>query len=185
MFNHSSDILQTWISLDNNGNNIDIPTDNNSASFKFKQQITGQTGNDDTKAVEIMVPLKYLNNFWRTLEMPLTNCEISLQLKWSRSCIIVAGTANDQKPTFQINDTKLYVPVITLSTQENIKLLKELDSGFKRTINWKKYLVKTTNQAWNRYLDYLNDLRFQGINRLLRMMMVEKVTSNIIFQLWK
>ena len=99
MFNHSSDILQTWISSDNNGNNIDIPTDNNSASFKFKQQITGQTGNDDTKAVEIMVPLKYLSNFWRTLEMPLTNCEISLQLKWSRSCIIVAGTAN-QNSTF-------------------------------------------------------------------------------------
>ena len=86
--------------LDNNGNIIDFSDDNNnSASFKFKQKITGQTGNDDTKAVEIMVPLKYLSNFWRTLEMPLTNCEISLQLKWSRSCIIVAGTAN-QNSTF-------------------------------------------------------------------------------------
>ena len=56
--------------------------------------------------------------------MPLSNCKISLQLKWSRNFIIVAGTANNQNPLFQINDTKLYVPVVTLSAQENIKLLK-------------------------------------------------------------
>ena len=64
-------------------------------------------------------------------------------------CIIVAGTANNQNSSFQINDTKLYVPVVTLSTQENIKLLKQLESGFKRTINWNKNLIKTTNQAQN------------------------------------
>ena len=81
-----------------------------------------------------MVPLKYLSNFWRTLEMPLINCEISLQLKRSKKCILVAGTANNQNPSFQINDTKLNVSVVTLSTQENIKLLKKLESGLKRTI---------------------------------------------------
>ena len=81
--------------------------------------------------------------------MPSINCETILQLKWSRNCIIVAGTANNQNPTFQINDTKLYVPVVTLSTQENIKLLKQLESGFKRTINWNKYLARTKNQARN------------------------------------
>ena len=81
-----------------------------------------------------MVPLKYLSNFWRTLEMPLINCEISLQLKRSKKCILVAGTANNQNPSFQINDTKLNVSVVTLSTQENIKLLKQLESGLKRTI---------------------------------------------------
>ena len=92
--------------LDNNGNIIYFPDDNNnSASFKFKQKITGQTGNDGRKDVEIMVPLKYLSNFWRTLEMSLINCEISLQLKWSRKCIILAETANNQNPTFQINGT--------------------------------------------------------------------------------
>ena len=96
-----------------------------------------------------MVPLKYLSNFWRTLEMPLINCEISLQLKWSKNCILVAGTVANKNPSFQINDTKLYVPVVTLSTQENIKLLKQLESGFKRTINWNKNLIKTTNQAQN------------------------------------
>ena len=64
----------------------------------------------------------------------LINCEISLQLKWSRKCIIVAGTVKRQNPMFKINDTKLYVPVVTLSTQESIKLLKQLESGFIRTI---------------------------------------------------
>ena len=91
--------------------------DNNSASFKFKQQITGQTRNGDTKDIEIMVPLKYLSNFWRTREMPLINCKISYQLKWSKNCILVAGTAANQNPTFQINNTKPYVPVVTLSAQ--------------------------------------------------------------------
>ena len=81
-----------------------------------------------------MVPLKYLSNFWRTLEMPLINCETSLQLKRPKKCILVAGTANNQNPSFQINDTKLNVSVVTLSTQENIKLLKKLESGLKRTI---------------------------------------------------
>ena len=78
-----------------------------------------------------MVPLKYPRNFWITPEMPLINCEISLQLKWFNNCILVAGTEANQNPTFQINDTKLYVPVVTLSTQENIKLLTQLKSGFK------------------------------------------------------
>ena len=89
-----------------------------------------------------MVPLNYLSNFWKTFEMRLINCEISLQLEWSRNCFIVAGTANNQQPIFQINDTKFYIPVVTLSNQENIKLLKQLGSGFKRTINWNKCLSK-------------------------------------------
>ena len=101
----------------NNGDIIYFPENNNNSNFfKFKQQITGQTGNRGTKNVEIMVPLKYLSNFCRTLEISLINCEINLQLKWSKKCIIVAGTANNQNPSFQINDTKLLVSVVTLST---------------------------------------------------------------------
>ena len=65
----------------------------------MKQKITGQTGSGGTKDVEVMVPLKYVSSLSRTLEMPLINCEISLQLKWTRKCIIVAGTANIQNPT--------------------------------------------------------------------------------------
>ena len=97
-----------------------------------------------------MVPLKYLSNFWRIFEMPLINCETSLQFKWSRNCIIVAGTkqqimvANNENPTFQINNTKVYVPVVILLTEENINCLKQLESGLKRTINQNKYQAKTT-----------------------------------------
>ena len=114
--------------LADNGNIIDFSaSNNNSASFKFKKQITGQIRNRGTKNIEIMVPLKYLSNFWKTLEMPLINCEISLQLKWSKNCILVAGTAANENPTLQTNDTKLYVLIVTLSTQGNIKLLKQLE----------------------------------------------------------
>ena len=138
--------------LDANEDIIDFPANNNnSASFKFKQQITEQTRNGGIKDVEIMVPLKYLNNFWKTFEMPLINYEISLQLIWSKTCILLAGTAANQNPYFEIADTKLYVPVVTLSTQDNKKLLKQLESCFKRIINWNKDLPKTTNQAQNRY----------------------------------
>ena len=82
-----------------------------------------------------MVPLKYLSNFWRTLEMPLINCEANLILTWSSTCILVAANIPNQNATFAITDTKLYVPVVTLSTQENTKLLQQLKSGFKRVIN--------------------------------------------------
>ena len=99
-----------------------------------------QTENGRTKDVEIMVPLKYLDNFWRILEILLINCEISLQLKWSKFCIVEAGTVANENTSFQINDTKLYASFVTLSSQEKMKLLKQLESGFKRTIYWNTYL---------------------------------------------
>ena len=108
----------------------DEPDDNieDSESFKSKIKITGKTPDDDNeKDVEIMVPLKYLSNFWRTLEMPLINCEVNLILRWSSTCVI---TDSNGAGTFAITDTRLYVPVVTLSTQENIKLLQQLKSGF-------------------------------------------------------
>ena len=78
----------------------------NSASFKFKQKIIGSTGNNDTKAVQMMVPLKYLSNIWRILEMPLINCEINLILTWSENCVMSNAAAN-QATTLAIIDTKL------------------------------------------------------------------------------
>ena len=101
--------------------------------------MTGQTGDDGTKNAEIMVPLKYLSNFWRTFEMPLINCEVNLILTWSSTCVIVSTNVANQNATFEKTDTKLYVPVVTLSTQDNSKLLQQLKSGFKRVINWNKY----------------------------------------------
>ena len=113
----------------------DKPDDDieDSESFKSKIKITGKSPNNvDVKDVEIMVPLKYLSNFWRTLEMPLINCEVNLILTWSSTCGI---TNSNGAGRFAITDTKLYVPVVTLSTQENTKLLQQLKSGFKRVIN--------------------------------------------------
>ena len=78
--------------------------------------MAGQTGDDGTQNVEIMVPLKYLSNFWRTVQMPLINCEINLILIWSINCVIVSTNVANQNGTFAIADTKFYVPVVTLST---------------------------------------------------------------------
>ena len=150
----------------NNGNAIDFPANGNkNILFNFKQKMIGKTENGSTKDVGIMVSLKCLSNFWRILEILLTNCEISLQLKWSKNCISVAGTAANQNPYFKITDTNLYVSVVSLSAQDKINLLKQLESGFKRTINWNKFLPKTTNHVQNRYLDFLIDPSFQERNR--------------------
>ena len=85
-----------------------------------------------------MVPLKYLGNFWRTLETSLINCEINLDLNLSRNCVTVANNAN-QAIKFS---TKLYVPIVTLPTQNNAKLLEQLKSGFERTISYNEYQSK-------------------------------------------
>ena len=148
-------------------NNDDVVTSfpGNSASFELKYKITDETEYDGTKYVETMVPLKYLKNFLRTLEIPLIDCKIKLFLTWSANRVIY-NTAANQATTFDITDTKLFVPIVTLSTQDNPKLLHQLNSGFKRTIHWEKYQSKVTMQVQNRYLDYLMDPSFHGVNRL-------------------
>ena len=144
----------------------DEPNNNlaDSESFKFKVKITGKTPNDDNeKDVEIMVPLKYLSNFWRTLELPLINCEVNLILTGSSTCVITNSTGAG---TFEITDTKLYVPVVTLSAQENTKFLQQIKSDFKRVINWNKYLSKPELLAQNPNLNHLVEPSFQGVNRI-------------------
>ena len=86
---------------------------------------------------EVVIPLKYLSNFWRTLNIPLINCEIELILNWSKNCILADMTTANNPPSgleFQITNTKLYVPVVTLSKENDKKLLEQLLSGFKRTV---------------------------------------------------
>ena len=92
--------------------------------------------------------------------MPLIKREVNLILTCSENCVLISGTIDGQVPTFTISDTKLYVPVVTLLIQENVKLLDQLKLGFKRTINWNKYQSKPIIQARNQYLDYLNDSSF-------------------------
>ena len=113
-----------------------------------------------------MVPLKYLSNFWRTLEIPVINCEVEVILDWPANCVIIYINIDDQVPTFTTTETNLYVPVVTLSTQDNAKLLPQLKSGFKRTISWNKYLAKSELLARNANLNHLIEPSFQEINRL-------------------
>ena len=119
--------------------------------------------------------------------MPLINCEINLDLNWSKKCVIVATTVEDQGATFLITDTKLYVPVVTLSTYDNAKLLEQLKSGFKRTTNRNKYQSNISAERQNQYLDYLINPSVQGVNQLFvlsfKMRHKEQVKHNIIFQL--
>ena len=87
--------------------------------------------------------------------MQLINCEVNLVLAWSRDCVITNST---------ITETKLYVTVVTLSTQDNAKLLQQLKSDFKRTINWNKYESNIKIFAQNRYLNHLINPSFKGVN---------------------
>ena len=118
--------------VNNNCNIVDFNGANATDSFNFKTKITGQTGdNIIIDNVEKVVPLKYVSNFWRTLEMPLINCEVELLLTWSENFLIFSTNAADQNPAFTIAETNLYVPVVTLSTQDNAKLLPQSKSVLK------------------------------------------------------
>ena len=146
---------------------------NDTDSFNFKSKIIGKTAannNDGNIAgredVEIMVPLKYLSNFWRALEMPLINCQIEIILTWSVNSVIISTSVASQIPTFTITETTLHVPLVTLSTQDNAKLLPQLKSGFKRTISWNKFLAKLELLAQNANLNHLIEPSFQGVNTL-------------------
>ena len=132
-----------------------------------------------------MVPLKYLSNFWRTLEMYLINCEVNLILTWSSTFVI---TDSIGAGAFEITDTKLYVPVVTLSTQENAKLLQQLKSGFKRVINWNKYLSKPELLRRNANLNHLVEPSFQRINGFFVLAFegdAQRTSHSIISQMFK
>ena len=120
---------------------------NNSTSLKYKIKLLGNPVIDNNigkKNVKIVVPLKYLSNFFRSLEMPLINCKIKLNLTWKKECILSnkAGSA-----VFIINDTKLYVPVVTLSKEDNKDFIEQQNKGFQRSIYWNEY--KTKEQTEN------------------------------------
>ena len=149
----------------------------NSGSFKYKKTIIGKTpeDNDSLTITKVVIPLKNLSNFWRALNIPLINCEVELILTWSKNCALADMTVNaaanqaivaPSGATFKIKETKLYVSVVTLSKGNDIKLLEQLKSGFKRTIKWKKYRSQMTVQHQNNNLSYLIDPTFTNVNRL-------------------
>ena len=181
---------------DNNFDNIKVV---NSNTFKYKNKIIGNTYDVDarlpnpdgagqidnpiynvnkngTQEVELAIPLKYLGNFWRGLNIPLISCEVSLELKWDKNCVItsleqrdIGGGNRDNAPTgatLSITDCILYVPAVTLSKDDEIKLLTNLKSGFKREIIWNKYRSQITTEAVNNNLNILRDPTFANVNRL-------------------
>ena len=110
-----------------------------------------------------MVPLKNLSNFWITLEIPSINCEVELIFTWSPNCVIIYTNVANQVHTFTITETNLYVPVATLSIQDNAKLLPQLKSGFERTISWNKYVSKPELLRKDINLNHLIEPSFQGV----------------------
>ena len=146
-----------------------MTNDNNAPSFKYKASIVGNTENNGRKnGVKIAVPLKYLSIFWRSLEMPLINCKVELSLKWYERCLLtVANTA-----TFEITDAKLCVSIVTLSIEDNFKLLRLLNEGFKRPIYWNEYkvtpnkIVEIAAANEGKYIRELLDSSCHGVKRL-------------------
>ena len=153
-----------------------------SKSFDYKANFieAGVTQNSLIKnVVKIVVPLKYLSNFWKSLNIPLINCQVELILTWFKNCVVISkATAaanhgadhdvfkidNPKNAIFQITDTKLYVPAVALSKENDTKLLEQLKTGFKRTIKWNKYRPQMTIQPQNNNLNYLIDPTFTNIN---------------------
>ena len=128
------------------------------------------------KSIELAIPLKYLGNFWRALNTPLIICEVSLELKWNKKCVITSiqrelnldgGNAEaSTDATLSITDCKLYIPVVTLSKDAEIKLLTYLKSGFTREIRWHKYRSQMSAEEANNNLNILIDPIFTNVNRL-------------------
>ena len=151
-------------------NNVDL-TANNSASFKYKVNLLGNpvvTNCIVKRNLKIVVPLKYLSNFFRSLEMPLINCKIKLNLTWIKECVLSTDAGN---AVFIINDTKLYVPVVTLSEEDNKDFIEQQNKGFQLSVYWNEYKTKEqTENADANAVKYINlDPSFQGVNRLFLM----------------
>ena len=157
-------------------------------TFKYKNKIIGNVAagaagydanKNGTQTIELVIPLKYLGNFGRALNIPLISCEVSLELKWNKNCIIPSlerRAIDENNPpnrdgaptgaTLAINDCKLYIPVVTLSKDDEIILLTNLKSGFTRAIEWNKYRSQMSTEAINNNLNILIDPAFTNVNRL-------------------
>ena len=172
-----------------NPNNVAL---DNSTSFKYKASLLGKAADADDndrslKNKKIVVPLKYLSNFFRSLEMDLINYKIHLDLNWNNDCVMYGAdtyaggdNANDRETTFQITSTRLYVPVVTLSTKDNVNLTKYLNEGFKRSVYWNEYKskIKTKTADNNNVTRFPLDASFQGVNRLF-VLAFNNTTQNV------
>ena len=179
LWNFYRDAINDDENENNNANNrINNNKTTTSKSFECKTKIIRSAKNNNN-ILDADVPLKYFSSSWISIDLPLINCEIELDLRWTRNCVLFeisrifsdppeqeVATAITGK-TFQINNVKLYVLVVTLSINNNIRLLENIKLGFKRAISWNKYRSEITTQPKNNTLDYLIDPTFRNINRLL------------------
>ena len=150
--------------------NVKADVDANTTSLVYKSKLISGT-DANINDVKLVVPLKYVSNFFRSLEMPLVNCKIDLELTWHKDCMISsADAANVNNPvSFMIRDTKFYVPIVTLSTKDNNNLTKQLNEGFQRTIYWNQYVSKPFPETPHKKFGITRfplDAAFQGANRL-------------------
>ena len=149
-------------------NNADLTIDD-SESFKYKGALVEKTSNHNNgkislKDTKIVVPLKYLSNFWRSLELPLINLKVHLELNWIEDCTL-SSDGNSSK--FEITDAKLHVPIVTLSTKDSVNLTKQLSEGFKRSVYWNSYQIKPAKVIEKgKNLYKLLNASFQGVRRL-------------------
>ena len=150
-------------------------TADNLSSFKYKINLLGNIAAANPNVarvarlnIKIVVPLKYLSNFFRSLEMPLINCKIKLILTWKKECVLSTDAGN---AVFIINDTKLYVSVVTLSKEDNKDFIEQQNKGFHRSIYWNEYKTKEKEEDANaNAVKYISlDPSFQGVNRLFVM----------------
>ena len=150
-------------------------TADSSSSFKYKINLLGNIAAADPNVarvarlnVKIVAPLKYLSNFFRPLEMRLINCKIKLNLTWKKECVLSNDAGN---AVFIINDTKLYVPFVTLSKEDNKDFIEQQNKGFQRSIYWNEYKTKEKEEDANaNAVKYISlDPSFQGVNRLFVM----------------
>ena len=132
---------------------------------------------------EIVIPLKHLSNFWRSLNILLINCEVELILTWTKNCALADMTVANNQPTgleFQTTGTKLYVPVVTLwKENDDIKILEKLKSAVKKPIKWNKYRSQMTIWNNNESINYLIDPTFTSVNRLF-VLSVERIDEDNI-----
>ena len=146
-------------------------TADNSSSSKYKINLLGNpvvANNVARRNVKVVVPLKYLSNFFTSLEMPLINCKIKLNLTWKKESTLSTDVG---EAVFIINDTKLHVPVVILSKEDNKDLIEQQNKGLQRSIYWNEYKTKEINEdADANVFKYINlDPSFQGVNRLFVM----------------
>ena len=149
-------------------NAINDLTTNTSSSFKYKIELLDNPvldGDIAKRNVKVVVPLKYLSNFFRSLEMPLINCKMKLNLTCKKECVL---SNQDGAAVFIINDTKMYVPVLTLSKEDKKEFIEQQNKEFQRSIYWNEYKTKEINEnAEANVFKYINlDPSFQSVNRL-------------------